>query len=235
MAGMSPPDHHPPQAVLFDLDGTLVDHRSAARAGVDAWCVELGLAPGQWERWFAIERKWFSRFERREVTHLGQRVERAREFLDRPWLSEREALHLYERYLAVYREHWRAYDDARPALESALGAGAAVGVLTNGAQEIQIDKLERTGLLLDDVVVLSATELQAAKPQPEAYTAAVARLGVGAGDAVLIGDDWINDVAGARRAGMGGVYLLREGVDRAPDCPADEPVITSLDELEWAG
>ncbi|WP_244428989.1 HAD family hydrolase [Corynebacterium halotolerans] len=225
---------HHAHAVLFDLDGTLVDHAAAARAGVDQWCVELGLPAGQWNRWRKIERRWFTRFERRQISHLGQRVERAREFLGRPDLSEEEALRLYERYLAVYRANWRAYDDARPALESALVSGATVGVLTNGALSMQTAKLERTGLLLDGVVVLAATDLAAAKPQPEAYATALARLGAEAAGSVLIGDDWINDVVGARRAGMRGMYLVREGLRRDRRAPVDEPVIASLAELEWA-
>lgn len=233
MTGMESSGHPTPDAVLFDLDGTLVDHRSAARAGVDAWCLELGLPSGQWDRWFAIERKWFTRFEQRLVSHVGQRIERAREFLGRPDLGEEEALRLYDRYLAVYREHWRAFDDARPALEAALASGATVGILTNGAQEVQTAKMEHTGLLLDDVVILSATRLKAAKPQPEAYAAALDRLKVPADGSVLIGDDWTNDVVGARRAGMRGVYLLREDVEKHRDCPADEPLIASLDELAW--
>lgn len=235
MTGMSRPlaPHHA-HAVLFYLDGTLVDHAAAARAGVDQWCVELGLPAGQWNRWRKIERRWFTRFERRQISHLGQRVERAREFLGRPDLSEEEALRLYERYLAVYRANWRAYDDARPALESALVSGATVGVLTNGALSMQTAKLERTGLLLDGVVVLAATDLAAAKPQPEAYATALARLGAEAAGSVLIGDDWINDVVGARRAGMRGMYLVREGLRRDRRAPVDEPVIASLAELEWA-
>lgn len=51
---------------------------------------------------------------------------------------------------------------------------------------------------------------------------------------MLIGDDWTNDVVGARRAGMQGVYLVREGLRRDRRAPAEEPVIASLAELEWA-
>lgn len=69
------------RAVLFDLDDTLMDHTSAMHAGLDEWCAELGVAQGQHARFSALERKWFSAYERGEVTHQGQRIERCREFL----------------------------------------------------------------------------------------------------------------------------------------------------------
>ncbi|GAB2513626.1 Phosphatase [Corynebacterium atrinae] len=216
------------RAVLFDLDGTLVDHASAARLGVDEWCRELGLPTGQWSRWSYIEKKWFTRFENGEVSHVGQRVERCKEFLGRPSLSDEEALELYEGYLRVYRSSWRAYDDARPALTDSLAAGLRVGILTNGAEKLQRAKLERTGLLIDAVLLLATVELGAPKPQPAAYAAALSRLGASAEDTLMVGDSWTNDVAGPRAAGMDAVLLQRADQPRDPAAPADERVMSSL-------
>ena len=215
----------PLEAVLYDLDGTLVDHDHAARLGVNAWSATLGLTGDQWERWAVIERKWFTAFENGEVTHLGQRVERCREFIGRPGLSDEEALAMYEDYLAVYRSNWQAYPDALPSLQEALGRGLKVGILTNGAEEMQRAKLERTGLWLDEMVMCATVELGAPKPQPGSYRAALAKLGVSADRAVMIGDSLANDVEGARRAGMHAVHLDRTGTDGAS--------ISSLDELRW--
>lgn len=221
------------RAVLYDLDGTLVDHDHAARAGVDAWCAELGLPDGQWDRWRDIERRWFTRFEQGRVSHLGQRIERCREFLGCPDLSDEEALALYERYLTVYRASWRAFDDALPSLTQALSLGLHVGILTNGAEPMQRRKLEATGLWLDGMVMLATVELGAPKPSPKAYSGAMSALGVGAGETVMIGDSWPNDVAGPRRAGMSAIYLLRDGVARERHVPRDEPVVSSLEQIVW--
>ena len=215
----------PLEAVLYDLDGTLVDHDHAARLGVNAWSATLGLTGDQRERWAVIERKWFTAFENGEVTHLGQRVERCREFIGRPGLSDEEALAMYEDYLAVYRSNWQAYPDALPSLQEALGRGLKVGILTNGAEEMQRAKLERTGLWLDGMIMCATVELGAPKPQPESYRAALEKIGASAGHTVMIGDSWENDVAGARRAGLHAVYLDRTGNAGAS--------ISSLDELVW--
>lgn len=220
-------------AVLYDLDGTLVDHDHAARAGVDAWCRSLGMPGGQWERWSIIERRWFTRFENGQVSHLGQRVERCREFLGRPGLSEGEALELYEFYLSVYRDNWLAFPDALPSLNNALAAGLKVGILTNGAEVMQRAKMERTGLWREGMVMCATVEIGAPKPRPEAYLGALERLGVQAGDTVMIGDSWANDVAGARRAGLSAIHLVRPDVSREPDVPAEEQSVSTLDDVRF--
>lgn len=83
------------RALLFDLDDTLLDHTGAARDAVDQWCRELGLPEGQHARFAAIERTWFSAYERGEVTHQGQRAARCREFLSRE-MNDAEALAAYD-------------------------------------------------------------------------------------------------------------------------------------------
>ena len=212
-------------AVLYDLDGTLVDHDHAARAGVDAWCRSLGMPENQWDRWSDIEKLWFTRFENGEISHLGQRIGRCREFLGRPELDEAEALDLYEFYLAVYRENWRAFPDAAPSLDNALAAGLKVGILTNGAQVMQQAKMESTGLWREGMVMCATVEIGAPKPQPEAYLGALERLGVTAEETVMIGDSWANDVEGARQVGMTAIHLARGSA------PAGS--ISSLDEIIW--
>lgn len=213
--------------ILFDLDGTLVDHASAARAGAISFGRAHGV-PGSDDhlaaRWKEIEDRWFAAFERGELTHIGQRVERAREFLGED-LAEEEALGLYDEYLAAYRGAWRAFADAPGVLDRALAAGRRVGVFTNGSPEMQGAKLERTGLRRDAVRLLATTELGAPKPQPESYRLALAAMGVArAGDCLMVGDNRRNDVEKPREAGMCAVYLDRTG---------GEGDIASLAELEF--
>ncbi|MDO5669280.1 MAG: HAD family hydrolase [Corynebacterium sp.] len=212
--------------VLFDLDGTLVDHDHAARLGVNAWAATLGLQGDQWARWADIERRWFRAFEEGRVSHLGQRVERCREFIGRPELSDEQALAMYEDYLAVYRANWRAFPDALPSLRQALGRGLKVGIFTNGAEEMQRAKLERTGLWLKGMIMCATVELGAPKPQPESYRAALRTIGTTAKRTLMIGDSLPNDVDGARRAGLHAIHVDRTGKSAAS--------ISSLDEIKWS-
>lgn len=58
-----------PQAILFDLDDTLIDHGSAASAAVVDWAADHGIAaPNIAERWATISERHYARYQRREIT-----------------------------------------------------------------------------------------------------------------------------------------------------------------------
>lgn len=234
--------------VLFDLDGTLLNHDAAAAAAVHQWASECGLPenPSYPLLWKKLETKWFSAYERGETTHLGQRAGRAREFLGRPSLSEAEALRLYDAYLSAYADNWIAFPDALPALQGALNSGRTVGILTNGARDMQAAKLEATGLNLPGVTLLPTVELGAPKPDPKAYDAALHIMGSSPSQTLMIGDNVPNDVLAARACGLSAIYLNRNGdsadvpadpADVPADpavLPADPATIHSLSELIWS-
>lgn len=237
------------RAILFDLDGTLLDHDAAAAAACVAWARENDLDGTDEQvisRWSVLERRWFAAYERGETDHLGQRVERARGFLGRPGLTRDEALGLYARYLELYQENWTAFPDAHSCLVRALNSGRPVGVLTNGRSEMQAAKLEATGLALPGLVLLATVDAGVPKPDPRAFTGALERLG--AEEGVMIGDNPVTDVRAAVDAGLSAVLLDRScagaGRDRArrtgraaetghDDLPAEAFVIGGLDELNF--
>ena len=194
------------RAVLFDLDDTLMDHTAAMHAAVEDW-----LPGGHHERFAEIEKKWFAAYERGEVTHQGQRVERCREFLGRPEMTEQEALAEYGTYLAAYEKHWCAVDGAREALEYVLDLGLNVGILTNGARDMQESKLRAGGLNLPGIELFPTVEMTKPKPHREAYLEACRRLNVEPSSTLMVGDSLANDVVGARAAGLTALHFDRSG------------------------
>ncbi|MBF5083651.1 HAD family hydrolase [Quadrisphaera sp. INWT6] len=217
------------RAVLFDLDDTLVDQRTAAAAAVRAWGAEHGVDDdGAVERWTALCDLHYERYQRRELTFLEQRRVRVRAFLDRPSADDDEADALFAGYLHRYESGWTRYGDAVPALRRVRAAGLVTAVLTNGDAEQQRGKIERTGLGGEVDVVVASSELSAGKPDPCAYAEALARVGVAAHEAVMVGDSLVNDVRGALAAGLGAVLLDRRGEHPG----ADVPRISTLDELD---
>lgn len=134
-----------------------------------------------------------------------------------------------------------AYPDARPALLRARGAGARVVVVSNWDVSLA-EVLERVGLApLVDAVVTSAA-VGAAKPAPAIFAHALGLAGVGAPDAVHVGDSLEEDVRGATACGIRAV-LLRRDQDGGPPggggrveagAPDGGPAITTLAELGWS-
>jgi HAD superfamily hydrolase (TIGR01458 family) len=88
--------------------------------------------------------------------------------------------------------------------------------------------MEPDGLSLDMGAFVAGLEYSAGitaeitgKPAPAFFAAALAELGVGAAEAVLIGDDLADDIGGAQAAGIPGILVrtgkFRTGDDAHPD------------------
>ncbi|MFC3740233.1 HAD family hydrolase [Paractinoplanes deccanensis] len=229
--------------MLFDLDDTLVDQEAASRGAVVAWAAELGAGGGDGRggdgrgggdevaaRWARISERHYARYQRREIGFAEQRRERVREFLGVA-LDEGEADRLFAGYLARYEDGWVVFDDAVPALRRAREAGLVVAVLTNGEEGQQRRKLDRLGLLSEVDLLVASSSLPAGKPDRRAFRHAVGRMGVGAGEVLMVGDSLHKDVLGARAAGLEAVLLDRADVHAG----AGVPRIRSLDDLAFAG
>lgn len=217
-------------AILFDLDGTLVDHYQAVNDAVVRWSAHGGIEPDI-NRWFELEKYWFSVYERGEISLAEQRRERIRHYLHQAQCPDGRADELFQDFLRLYSDAIRPYPDALDALERALATGATVGILTNGSLAVQRQKLQRAGLDLPGVHLLASEDLGFAKPDPRCYQAALDRLGVSAAGTIMVGDNYTNDVQGPVACGMIARHLDRrrgQTLDHYPP-PAPELVVCDMD------
>ena len=131
---------------------------------------------------------------------------------------------------AAYRD---GYKSARRALVGAvdlleaLRGHARVGIVTNNLLEEQQDKLQCCALAPFVDVLIASEDVGVSKPDPAIFHIALDRIGATADEAVMVGDSWANDIAGAARAGVRAVWF---NPDRrpVPTAPAGVAVIESL-------
>jgi len=214
-------------AILFDLDGTLIDQESASASAVRAWGAELGLSlDGIAQRWAASSSRHYARYQTREITFSGQRRERVRDLVGRD-LSDAEADELFAGYLRRYESGWALFSDTVPCLERLRDAGVPLGVLTNGDRTQQLQKVDRFDLAGYFDAIVCSSDLPHGKPYPIAYTSAVRALGQEAMDVIMVGDSLEHDVQGALAAGLRAVLLDRAGEHRDDDVVT----ISRLDDL----
>lgn len=204
-----------PKVVLFDLDDTLFDHASAARAALR----------GVHDAHRSLASRDFARFELDHAQHLEDlhlrvvageigideaRLERFRRLLAQSGVAADDEL--LAQIAAGYR---RSYLDARAPIAGARDLLAAlegrvkIGVVTNNLLEEQREKIRHCGLdgYVDELIV--SEEAGVSKPDPAIFAIALDRLGVVAGDAVMIGDSWAADVEGAIAAGVRAIWFNR--------------------------
>jgi HAD superfamily hydrolase (TIGR01509 family) len=187
------------QALIFDLDGTLVD---TVYAHVFAWQRALEEADMPIDGWRIHRRIGMSGglFTRAVAREIGRD------------LTEEEVAALQRRHGELFRE---ILPDRRPlpgamALLAALRrAGVPHGIATSGRRP-EIDRsLDALGVPPDTVVVERGDVLRA-KPEPDLFLACQERLGIAPTDCYVVGDA-VWDLLAARRAGMLSVGLLSGG------------------------
>jgi putative hydrolase of the HAD superfamily len=225
--------------VLFDLDGTLMDHDAARSAALQAhlsgWLPgleadELARLELEWQR---LEARHFDEYTRGECTFTEQRRRRVRGIqavLEREPAEDLTADAWFAAYLCHYRAAWRAFDDVLPALSALEQAqpSIALGIVTNGEGEPQRAKLAAIGLGERFPVVVASGEAGVAKPEAEIFALACERLGVEPVQAAHVGDRLDLDAEGAAAAGLRGIWLDR--LETAP-CPTHIERISALHEL----
>lgn len=88
--------------------------------------------------------------------------------------------------------------------------------LLSNTQAFDMDLLEDLGIAARIRTRILSAEIGALKPEPEAFAAMQARLGLFPGNLVMVGDSWRDDVEGALQAGWTAIWINRSGAPR-PD------------------
>jgi HAD superfamily hydrolase (TIGR01509 family) len=190
-------DHTP--ALLFDLDGTLID---SVYQHVLAWheaLEEMGLSLAVW------------RIHRRIGMSGGLLVQAlGREIGQR--ITPEQAKELQKKHAAAY-EHYQAaiqpLPGARELLRQLSRTKVPYAIATSGRPEGAQSALEKLGIG-PEIPVITRQEVQRAKPDPDLFLAAAQRLNVPIARAMVVGDS-VWDLLAARRAGCLGVGLLSGG------------------------
>ncbi len=196
---MTPTPSGRPAAVLFDIDGTLVDSNYLhVHAWVQAFA-EVGHPVDAWR----VHRRIGMGSEQLLDELLGDDAER---------LSGRATDEHSARYAAL-ADLLRPFEDARELVRTLADRGTSV-VLATSASPDELERLRQVLDLDDAVEVTGADDVESAKPEPDLVHAALDLAGVDAGDAVFVGDS-VWDVQAAGRAGVRCVGLLAGGTGAA--------------------
>lgn len=187
------------QALIFDLDGTLVDtvyahifawQRALAEAGmaIDGWRIHrrIGMSGGLFTRAVARELQ-------RDVS-----------------LEEAEALQ--RRHGELFREllpERRPLPGAVDLLQFLRKMNIPHGIATSGRRPEINESLAVLGVG-DETVVVERGTVMRAKPEPDLFLACQERMGVRVQDCYIVGDA-VWDLLAARRAGMLSIGLLSGG------------------------
>lgn len=184
-----------PRAVLFDLDGALIDSRGDIAAACNHALVAAGRPPLP------------------DATIAGFVGDGARALLARAFGIARDAPDM-ERHVADWSAYYAAHPvdrttwmpGAREALDALRARGARIGLATNKLRAVTLAIVRALGVeSLFDAIWAGGDG--ALKPAPDCVRALTAALGVGAGETWLVGDG-VQDVGAANAAGCASIAVL---------------------------
>ena len=146
------------------------------------------------------------------------------------------------RYADSYLEHPPIIaDGARRVLHALKEMGYNLGLICNTGSTPGVTQrvfLERAGLARFFDTMTFSDEERLSKPSTEIFQRTLERLGATPDRTVHVGDHPVNDVEGAKRAGLRAIWVRREGkeVEVEPDAIIDslEETLEALERLERA-
>jgi beta-phosphoglucomutase len=207
-------------AVVFDMDGVLVDSGAHHR---EAWCRmlgELGVAPppGFWKKTIgrpAVEAV---------PLLLGEPVA--------PAEARRLANRKHAHYVRLAAGGMPAVAGVVAFVDTLRAHAVPLAVATSARRADAIELLGPLGLLERFAVIVAAEDVTRGKPDPEVYLTAARRLGAQPDDC-LVFEDAIVGVQAARGSGMRvfGVATAYEPADLL--AAGAERVITTFEGLSW--
>ncbi len=189
----------PMRALIFDLDGTLVD---TVYAHVFAWqqaLAEAGISIDGWRihRKIGMSGGLFTRALARELGHA---------------IEPEKVKLLQDRHGAIFRQLTpvrRPLPGAVALLRRLRELGIPHGIATSGRRP-EIDASLAALDVPENKVVIERGDVARAKPEPDLFLACQSRLSVAAEDCYVVGDA-VWDLLAARRARMLSVGLLTGG------------------------
>jgi N-acetyl-D-muramate 6-phosphate phosphatase len=223
-AGMSEaafsPGARKARAVLFDLDGTLIDSAPDLAGAANRLRAEHGLEPLPYE-------------QLRPMVGAGARGMVGVAFGVAPGDARFEPLRdaFLARYESGMLDQTCVFEGMHELLNALEAAGIAWGIVTNKATRFAVPVAEGLGLSPRAGALVCGDTTAHAKPHPEPLWEAARRLGHLPADCVYVGDD-LRDVQAGRAAGMATVVaawgylgqgdsIEQWGADAITEGPAD--------------
>lgn len=178
------------RAVLFDLDGTLVDSATDLGRAADKMRTDRGLEPRPLTDY-------------RAMAGAGARGMLGVAFGIAPGDPDFDLLReeFFANYTACMFDHTAAFDEVVELLAILKARGFVWGIVTNKAARFTEPLLRTLPVFANCGVAVSGDTTPHAKPHPEPLFEAARRLRIAPGQCIYVGDDERDIVAG-RAAGM---------------------------------
>lgn len=189
------------KAVIFDLDGTLLDRDKSVEKFVSNQYRRLNDVLGHIDQTDYMQR--FIQLDDHGYVWKDKVYQQLVEEFNITGISQQQLL---EDYLTHFAAHCVPFPHLIQMLEKLKAQQLQIGMITNGYTEFQAGNIEALNIeRYFDVILISEKE-GLRKPDKRIFERALERLGAEAEEAIFVGDHPANDVAASAGAGMISVW-----------------------------
>ena len=222
------------EAIIFDIDGTLIDYDYAQYQTLDKL---LDIIPWNnstrpmtkevFEYWYKEKNEFYTRPDSNKVNQYEQQKIILENVLAN-WKIIVDSTQLTNTLFDIYETTWRAYPDV---LECLFKLNEyKLCIISNGDSKFQRLKLTKTGLDKYFSEVLVSGDIKIKKPNSKIFQTMSDNINIPLNKCVYIGDRLDFDAIGSSDAGMLGVWLNRKNII-GKKIPKNVKTIASLQQL----
>ena len=189
------------KAVIFDLDGTLLNRDESVMKFIDS----------QYQRLH----KWVNHIPKEEyITRFIELDNRGYVWKDKVYQQLTEEFdikgitweQLLQDYISRFKDNCVAFPNLFNLLEELSNKQLILGMITNGMGQFQMDNIKALGIEKYFKAILVSEWEGLKKPDPNLFLRALNQLNVSPNHSVYVGDHPENDVKAARQVGMKGIW-----------------------------
>ncbi|TDL76102.1 HAD family hydrolase [Peribacillus frigoritolerans] len=189
------------KAVIFDLDGTLLNRDESVKKFID----------NQYERL----NKWVNHTPKEKyITRFIELDNRGYVWKDKVYQQLTEELEitgvtwedLLQDYISQFKNNCIPFRKLFEMLEELRNKNFILGMITNGIGQFQMDNIKALGIEKYFQTILVSEWEGLKKPDPNIFLRALKQLDVSPNQSVYVGDHPENDVKAAQNVGMKGIW-----------------------------
>lgn len=189
------------KAVLFDLDGTLLNRDESIKRFINNQYERLN----KWVGHISKE-KYTSRFIELDKRGYVWKDKVYQQLIQEFNISEITWEGFLQDYISEFKFNCIPFDHLIQMLDELKSSDLLLGIITNGYGQFQMDNIQALGIKnYFDVILVSEWEGMR-KPDPKIFKKALEQLDVPPEHSIFIGDHPENDVKAAQTIGMKGIW-----------------------------
>ncbi|WP_449536315.1 HAD family hydrolase [Ferdinandcohnia sp. Marseille-Q9671] len=189
------------KAVLFDLDGTLLNRDESVKVFIERQYDRLSKAVGH-----IPKEKYVSRFIELDNRGYVWKDKVYQQLVDEFTIADITWEKLLQDYIREFKYNCVPFPNLIGMLEELKSNQFVLGMITNGYGQFQMDNIIALGIdKYFDTILVSEWEGMK-KPDPQIFIRALEKLAILPNESIFMGDHPVNDVKAAQNVGMKGIW-----------------------------